>query len=443
MHFRELFRGGSIAIAFRLLSALASYVFLYFIARRYGADGVGIFSTGWTILMISAVFGKMGFDSSIVRFISESAALHSYSRLRKIYRKSLKITLISTIVVAVVLFGFSEFFTSKFFDTISSPRMMYLIAIAVIPYSLMSFNAESLKGLKRITAYSLHQNISIYFGGMLILMILSCFTPSVIAIWWSLLIIFILLMITSGFTFRYFLKFLPNRDSHYSRPVPGIKQIIRITLPMMLSNSLFLLMNWTDVLMLAYIQGDDQVGIYNTALKIAALNSLVLIAVNSIAMPKYSELYNQNKLRFKQLAKAVSFISFFVSLPVFLMIVIFPTTILGLFGEAFTEGSQAMIVLSVGQLFATISGSTINLLNMTGKEKSTMYILITSVIVNFFLNFILIPLFGLNGAAYATASSTVLWNLLAVVLIYKYHGFLTYPIINPAKIKYYFNIFFS
>jgi O-antigen/teichoic acid export membrane protein len=80
---------------------------------------------------------------------------------------------------------------------------------------------------------------------------------------------------------------------------------------------------------------------------------------------------------------------------------------------------------------------------MTGKEKSTMYILITSVIVNFFLNFILIPLFGLNGAAYATASSTVLWNLLAVVLIYKYHGFLTYPIINPAKIKYYFNIFFS
>jgi O-antigen/teichoic acid export membrane protein len=160
-------------------------------------------------------------------------------------------------------------------------------------------------------------------------------------------------------------------------------------------------------------------------------------------MPKYSELYNQNKLRFKQLAKAVSFISFFVSLPVFLMIIIFPTTILGLFGEAFTEGSQAMIVLSVGQLFATISGSTINLLNMTGKEKSTMYILITSVIVNFFLNFILIPLFGLNGAAYATASSTVLWNLLAVVLIYKYHGFLTYPIINPAKIKYYFNIFFS
>jgi O-antigen/teichoic acid export membrane protein len=320
---------------------------------------------------------------------------------------------------------------------------MYLIAISVIPYSLMSFNAESLKGLKRITAFSLHQNISIYFGGMLILMILSCFTPSVIAIWWSLLIIFILLMITSGFTFRYFLKFLPNRDSHYSRPVPGIKQIIRITLPMMLSNSLFLLMNWTDVLMLAYIQGDDQVGIYNTALKIAALNSLVLIAVNSIAMPKYSELYNQNKLRFKQLAKAVSFISFFVSLPVFLMIIIFPTTILGLFGEAFTEGSQAMIVLSVGQLFATISGSTINLLNMTGKEKSTMYILITSVIVNFFLNFILIPLFGFNGAAYATASSTVLWNLLAVVLIYKYHGFLTYPIINPAKIKYYFNIFFS
>jgi Na+-driven multidrug efflux pump len=77
---------------------------------------------------------------------------------------------------------------------------------------------------------------------------------------------------------------------------------------------------------------------------------------------------------------------------------------------------------------------------MTGKEKTTMYVLVFSAVVNFFLNFFMIPAFGINGAAYATAISTVLWNLLAVIMIYRYTGVLTYPILKPAQIKYYLRL---
>lgn len=441
MHFRELLQGSSIAFLFRIASALASYIFIYFLAHSYGATGVGIFSTSWTILMIGSVFGKMGFDTSIVRFMAESSGNRSYFRMRNIYKKSLKITLAASLVIALIIMGLSGYFTDWFYETVDAPWMVMLIGVAVIPYSLMSFNAESLKGLKKIFPFSIHQNVSVYFGALILLAILQQFYSDSKMIIVALLVIMIVLMISSFSTFRYFLRFYPKHDSFYSRPIPGTSKIIRTTIPMMLTNSLFLVLNWTDVLMLAAMTDDASVGIYNTALKIAALNSLVLIAINSIAMPKYAELYEKNKLRFKQLVKSVSFISFIVTLPVFLIIVIFPDFIMGIFN--FESGYYALTVLAVGQLFATFSGSTIHLLNMTGKEKVTMYVLMVSVVINFGLNYLLIPILGINGAAWATAISTVLWNLLAVIMIYRYNRFFTYPLLKPQQIRHYLYILFD
>ncbi len=433
MHLRELFRGSSIAFVFRILSALSSYIFIYFLAHTYGAIGVGIFSTSWTILMIGAVFAKMGFDSSIVRFLAESCSFRGYLRMRNIYKKSLFITIISSFIVFIIIAALSPHLTRWFYETMNSSWVLILIGAGIIFYSLMSFNAESLKGLKKIFAFSIHQNITVYLGSLAVLSIISYFFSDNRLIITALVGTIFLLMISSFLTIKHIFRYYPKKDSFYSPPSPKTKQIMSITVPMMFTNSLFLLLNWTDVLMLAALTDDASVGIYNTALKVAALNSLVLIALNSIAMPKYAELYQNNKEKFKKLVKTVSFISFILALPVFLIILCFPDFIMGLFD--FSKGHYALIILSAGQLFAAVSGSTIHLLNMTGREKITMYILIISVSINFILNYSLIPVLGINGAAWATAISTVLWNVLAVIMIYKYNGFLTYPLINPREIK--------
>lgn len=442
MHFRELFRGSTIAFVFRLLSALASYIFFYFLARLYGPEGVGVFTTSWTILMISSVVGKMGFDTSIVKFIAESAGSRSYLRMRKIYGSGLRIILMSATVVALIIAGLSGYLTDWFYETVSESWVVMLVGLAVIPYSLMSYNAESLKGLKRILPFSVHQNVTIYLGGLLLLFIIHTFYGYKEAAIIAMVIILFILMLSSFITLRIFFRHYPSYDSHYSPRIPGPRKIINTTLPMMMTNSLFLVMNWTDVLMLATMTNDAAVGIYNVSLKIAALNSIVLIAVNSIAMPKYAELFKVNKIRFKQMVKAVSFISFLISFPVFLIILFFPDFILGLFGQEFQEGSHAMIMLSIGQLFAAFSGSTVILMNMTGKEKSVLYLLIISVFINLILNYLLIPVLGINGAAYATSFSTILLNLLAVIKIYRYTGFLTYPIFPIGQIKHYIKLLF-
>ena len=63
---------------------------------------------------------------------------------------------------------------------------------------------------------------------------------------------------------------------------------------------------------------------------------------------------------------------------------------------------------------------------MTGKEKVYQNILLLVLVINIALNIILIPKFGIEGAAMASASSLLLWNLSSVFYIYKQYHVLTF-----------------
>lgn len=439
----ELFRGSSVAFFFKFLSVLANYLLLYVLARYYGPQGLGIFSTSWTILMISTVIGKLGFDSSIVKFIAESISTENSDRAGAIYKKSVLFVLLSSALVAVILFAFADFFSNLFFNVESADFFLKMVSFTVIPLSLMQLNAESMKGLKRITNYSMFQNGSVYLFMLIALFIGHWYTKDERLILFALTAASGVLMIISfgvaTYNFRQsgILIHKKNGDA-YNR------NILSVTLPMMFTNSLFLIMNWTDILMLSGFKDESAVGIYNAGLKIASLNTVALVAVNSIAAPKYAEIHAKNDRQgLRKIVKQTSLLNTLASLPVIAVIVIFPEWLLQLFGQEFTRGTLAMVILAFGQFFSAFCGSTLLLLNMTGREKIARNIIIISTVMNITLNYYLIPILGIEGAAISTASSTVLWNVIAVTYIFRRYGFFTYPIIQVYKMKEAFNMLFS
>lgn len=432
----ELFRGGAIALVFKFFSVLIGYVFFLILARWLGADGVGIFSTAWTILMIGAVLGKLGFDTSIIKFIAGSMGKGNSHHVKPIYKSSLLIVGTASIIVAGILFLFAPQISELFFKSGNYVLIVRIVAISVIPLCILNINAESLKALKNITAFSIFQNSSIYLVIILIMFIMSRYGISNKTSIYSLSAGVFILMALS------FIVILVNiRKKTQSRTGSdpyqfNLKKTLSTSLPMMLTNSLFLIMSWMDILMLSAFKNESDVGIYNTSLKISAVISIALIAINSIALPKYAELYERkDKVGFRKVVKQTSFINFSLSFPVFLFILLMPNFLLGIFGPEFIAGKMSLIILSIGQIFSAFSGSTIHVLNMTGKENAAKNILITTALLNLVLNYILVPKYGINGAAIATAISTVLWNLMAEISIYKHLRFLTYPLISVNKAK--------
>jgi O-antigen/teichoic acid export membrane protein len=70
-----------------------------------------------------------------------------------------------------------------------------------------------------------------------------------------------------------------------------------------------------------------------------------------------------------------------------------------------------MMIVIVGKLFSAGAGSVGYLANMTGNQDASARIFGWSAAINVSLNLVLIPQFGIEGAAVATASTTALWNV--------------------------------
>jgi O-antigen/teichoic acid export membrane protein len=116
---------------------------------------------------------------------------------------------------------------------------------------------------------------------------------------------------------------------------------------------------------------------------------------------------------------------FWGSFPVVLVFFLFPSFILGIFGDEFRTGVYAFLFLTFGQFIQAMSGSVRHILSMTGKHKTLQNITFYAMLINIVLNVILIPLYGINGAAFSSMVSMAFWSISSVVFIKKYFNIFT------------------
>ena len=148
--------------------------------------------------------------------------------------------------------------------------------------------------------------------------------------------------------------------------------------------------------------------------------SIILFSINSIVAPKISELFSQeNFIELRKIIKTSSKLMFFLTIPVLILILLFSEFILSFFGEQFVSGVLCLNILIAGQLINVLCGSVGYILNMTEHQNVFKWIIIFSVIINIVLNLVLIPSYGIFGAAFASMISLILWNMLSCIYIYK------------------------
>jgi O-antigen/teichoic acid export membrane protein len=205
----------------------------------------------------------------------------------------------------------------------------------------------------------------------------------------------------------------------------------------MFAQSVQFIMAWTDKLMLGAIDtpnvslglttNSSEVGIYHTAFKLSMFAAVALMSINSIASPKFAEMYaSKNKEGLKKIVHQSTKMIFWVTLPLVVIFFSIPDFLLGLFGEEFKVGMFAFILLSCGKMISAFSGSVGNILQMTGNQNILARILFLGAIINVLLNLILIPKYGINGAAIASTISTVFWNITMVFAVKKKLGFYSF-----------------
>jgi len=189
---------------------------------------------------------------------------------------------------------------------------------------------------------------------------------------------------------------------------------------MAISAASFLLMQSLDVLMLKQFDNYAVVAVYSVAVKLTLLLSVALASVNAVLAPKIAEDFNRGALDALALkVKKSTRLIFFSTAPAILILALGAEWILSWFGSTYTGAKSALWILLLGQGVNSFCGSVGVYLNMTGKQTAFQWIVASALVLNVALNAYLIPNYGMNGAAWATATSMMAWNVTAVIYVYK------------------------
>ncbi|MFA5810005.1 MAG: polysaccharide biosynthesis C-terminal domain-containing protein, partial [Thermoleophilia bacterium] len=195
--------------------------------------------------------------------------------------------------------------------------------------------------------------------------------------------------------------------------------VLKYSYPLALANILVAVTLWVDTLMLGYLGTTEDVGFYGVALKIAQFGAKIIMAFIIVFMPVIADLWNRKKSEeLKGLYMTVSRWIFTLSFPIFLIIVLFSDAIMRIFGAGFVAGSGALVILAAGQMITATTGAAGLMILMSGHSKVELFNVVVNLTVNVVLCLLLIPGYGVLGAAIAHMSALAVVNTLRVIEVW-------------------------
>jgi O-antigen/teichoic acid export membrane protein len=424
--FLEIIKGSGISFFLRFGGLAVGYLLTLVIAHLFGAKGLGDYVLAITVLRLFTLLAKLGLDTTSIRFIASFASQDKWTSIFRFRKQVVSILSLSSIVSSLLMYCFAE----PIADLINANyKYIQLNAFLVLPMSFFMLHYQSLRGLKRIAEFSFFYRMSqSLFSIIFILIIYQFFTTSDVPVYAYFLSVLIVSLL-SFFAFIYWLNKRSEGKESAELKIRSYKKLLKISIPLMFAQSVQFIMAWTDKLMLGNMTTPEDVGIYHTAFKLSMFASIALMSINSIASPKFAEMYAENNMKgLKKVVHQSTKMIFWTSVPLVSVFFVFPEFLLGIFGEEFKVGVTAFIFLSCGRLISSFSGSVGTILQMTGNQNIYAKILIFGAIMNVALNLILIPKYGIKGAAIASMSSLIVWNLSMVLVVKNRFGFYTFYI---------------
>ncbi|BBB33402.1 polysaccharide biosynthesis protein [Thermotomaculum hydrothermale] len=436
-HFNELFSGFSTALILRITGLFFSYLFIALVSRKFGAKAVGVFALSLTFLNIYSTLGTIGTGTLFLRFCAEFKSERNRKALKNLFKKVALIVLTASLIVSVVAFYNADFFSTSLLKKTFMKIPLIIVAFSTLPFSFFIIVSEGIRGFKMVKEYMLFRFVGLNFLSILFLFLLPFilnmhyktpfFEKTVFPILAFVLSVFVLLF----FVFYVWIKEYRNIPElkERGRENQGFLLLLSISIPMLFSNSLSLIINWADTIMLGMFKSAETVGYYNVASRISKIIVIILMAINTIAAPKFAEFWGKKDIAgLVKIARQSTKLIFWTTFPVFLFFILSSNFLLGIFGKEFQVATVCLIILLIGFFYNAVCGSVGLILLMTGHQVFHQNVMFIGALANIILNYLLIPKYGINGAAFASAITMIFWNTLYSFKVRKITGkWIFYP----------------
>jgi len=397
-----------------LISKVLAYIYRASIARGAGPEVYGQLSQALAVFGLVVALCAFSIEQAMQRFVPEHLENSDYAGIKGVVVSALQIVVPLSVLGSVLLFLFAEPIAQFAF---SSPRIGAAIKVLsfVPPFAVLSKVAvETTVGYSEVKygviVNQVFQNlVNVAAAAGLILSGFGLFAATGS---------FLLGHILSSLLALYFMEFktgpILRRDSS---PRMQREKIVRFAYPLLFSSMIGSVLASTDTVFLGYFMDDAPVGIYNVAVPTAALLHLPTSSFGRLVLPSLSAAKTSSGESRASLARTLTRWSAISTFPGFVVMVLFAGPILKLlWGPQYTAAATVLVVLVVGEIMGEMTGPVNKLLQSDDRTKLVMKNSLGHLGLNIVLNVLLVPSFGLLGAAVATTVSVI---AIDAVLVYE------------------------
>lgn len=430
--------GGFLGAAFRsfsgrILGAASALIAAYCVTSNLSIGDSGLFFLSLGFALFFSHLLRLGLDNYVLKKCAIFLSDRSYPEFLSIVSVSTLACLVGSLLIYVILYASGWVVTYKYL------HYLLLIYPAGVATALLGIIAHSLHAsgfvfTGAVTNTSLHYIIFSVLVSILspsgtedviLLFSMSCFAALIIQI-----VVAFSLYSIKGISFA---EWKNVQLSHVD-----YQDVYRTTVPLWLVVIAQQLNQWGAQFISSVHVSEAELALLAIATRIALLVPMILTAVNMVVSPKFAALYHQGDMEKTEeiLTKSLKLLAV-VSSFIFLVMIVFGSDVLNIFGEQYTTAAGLLSILVCGQLINALTGPSGKLLMMSGFEKDVRNSSIGVTVLGLTLALILVAKYGVYGAAISTALTIATQNLafaylvkhrLGINLVRIYSNFLKLPL---------------
>ncbi len=408
---RKIAKEASISFGGMGIGSLFRYLFSIMMARWLGPQMLGIYSLGNAITRIGEIFGIMGLDNGVLRYVSREKEKND--KVNNSIYSSIKMGFISSLLIGLLIYFCSDWIVLTLLNEDKFLSTVIKVYALTLPFTVTTLIASFATQGFKILKYKVFVNQIINPFTLLLTMILSYlfFGPNI-----AILAPTVVSAVIGFFLILYYLKNFVDISINKVFNAKFDNEILKFSLPLMFVSAIGIIMHWTDIIMLGVLDNAYSVGLYHPVERTAGLIRMILFAFASIFAPLFSQYFHEkNQTKMLEVFQLSTKWILLTSLPLFIFLILFSNTILMLFGSEFGNNALALPILTVGIMIQAVFGLGSPSLTMSGFQKYNLINALVALFTNIFLNIMLIPQFGIAGAAMGTTIALFLISLLRFV----------------------------
>lgn len=410
--------GGALKFGGRIVTLALGLVVQIVMARLLVPDSYGSVTLAIAVLSISLRFGTLGVDSGVSRLypVHEDEP----SKARGVVRALFRLSLVSGLAIAVVLFLAAPVLANQVFDEPKLVPLLRVIAIG-IPFAVAGENSIALAraardARPRVFIYDILRPI-LRLGFIAALIYAGFEAVGAVAG-------HMLAMVLAGIVAIVVVMYLlPSWDAPAERMD---RELLTYSVPLLFASGISYLMSEIDTFMVGYFLASEKVGTYNISYQLGTFAIFFLTAGGYILPPMLARLQTEGRTtEMDELYRTITKWIAFASVPVVVVLLAYPGEFIGLlFGTEYLEGTNVLRVLVLGTFASILVGTAGSSLTSLGNNRIVLYTVTSAAILNVVLNVTLIPMFGILGAGLATMTSTATLALFQAAVLFRFHRLL-------------------